>query len=101
MDEMINYIDDLPLPNHLIPSKLKELLSPIDDSPLNNIEVACAYETTQSREIFCNMTTVTVPLDKINNLPLLYLNHGVVSTVLIMIAKECVTVIIQLTATIH
>lgn len=80
MDEMINYIDDLPLPNHLIPSKLKELLSPIDDSPLNNIEVACAYETTQSREIFCNMTTVTVPLDKINNLPLLYLNHGVVST---------------------
>ena len=71
---MINYIDDLPLPNHLIPSKLKELLSPIDDSPLNNIEVACAYETTQSREIFCNMTTVTVPLDKINNLPLLYLN---------------------------
>lgn len=77
---MINYIDDLPLPNHLIPSKLKELLSPIDDSPLNNIEVACAYETTQSREIFCNMTTVTVPLDKINNLPLLYLNHGVVST---------------------
>lgn len=77
---MINYIDDLPLPNHLIPSKLKELLSPIDDSPLNNIEVACAYETMPSREIFCDMTTVTVPLDKINNLPLLYLNHGVVST---------------------
>ena len=80
MDEMINYIDDLPLPNHLIPSKLKELLSPIDDSTLNNIEVACAYETTPPREIFCNMTTVTVPLDKINNLPLLYLNQGVVST---------------------
>ena len=35
---MINYIDDLPLPNHLIPSKLKELLSPIDDSPLKEVE---------------------------------------------------------------
>lgn len=80
MDKMINYIDDLPLPNHLIPSKLKELLSPIDASPFNNIEVACAYETMPFREIFCDMTTVTVPLDKIDNLPLLYLNHGVVST---------------------
>nr|QIM10407.1 hypothetical protein PlAlph_2990 [uncultured Alphaproteobacteria bacterium] len=81
---MINYIDDLPFPNHLIPSKLKELLSPIDASPLNNIEVACSYEITSpsvlSREIRYDMTTVTVPLDKINNMPLLYLNHGVVST---------------------
>lgn len=81
---MINYIDNLPLPNHLIPSRLKELLSPIDDSPLNNIEVACAYNTTfssvPSSEIFCDMTTITVPLDKIDNLPLLCLNNGVVST---------------------
>ncbi len=41
---MINYIDDLPLPSHLIPEKLKELLSPIDNTPFSNIEVASAYE---------------------------------------------------------
>lgn len=84
MKKIPNYIDDLPLPNHLIPERLKELLSPIDDSPFNNIEVACAYEVTSlsepSREICCDMTTVTVPLDKIDNLPLLYSDHSVVST---------------------
>lgn len=43
---MINYIDDLPLPNHLITKKLKELLSPIDNTPFNNIEIASVYEIT-------------------------------------------------------
>ena len=84
MKRIQNYLGELPIPNSLISPKLKELLSPIDDTPANNIEIACAYDITSpvapTHEVFCNMTTVTVPLDKIDNLPLLYLNHGVVST---------------------
>lgn len=81
---MINYIDEFPLPNHLIPENLKELLALIDNTSSDYINAACAYntisQTVPHHEIFCDMTTVTVPLDKIENMPLLYLNHGVVST---------------------
>lgn len=81
---MINYIDEFPLPNHLIPENLKELLAPIDNTSSDYINAACAYntisQTVPHHEIFCDMTTVTVPLDKIENMPLLYLKHGVVST---------------------
>lgn len=75
---MIDYINELPIAVNLIPSKLKELLTPINNNPMEYIELACAKLTREDMSYY--MSTVTVSTNELDNLKLLYLENGVVSS---------------------
>lgn len=57
-----NYLESFPIPVHVLPSRLRELLEPVSLSPNQRVEVACKFEFdqhgTQSEHLHLQMAVV-------------------------------------------